>query len=315
MSGVSRRPRLLPAVCLRPRCVPCQRLEPIFADAARQLAREAPPIRLGRVQIPDQMKVAERFPLQGYPLLIIFRHGAHYNYTGPKDSAAGRKMMSLPWLPLVIITGIVEYMRQQAGPSSVPLEQTGDVRKFINKKGLSVVAYFREDTGIPPFTRPDPVMIASLSPSRPQSSARVSGVWEPGPDRDGTWPHPPGGRGQGDGAGGGDHCGLPPSVCGHHGGGGGGGGSGRLSLSLSSHLVSDKEKGHSVITSPPPNASQLRELYLEHALPLVGQMIQGNHDNLYNHRPLLVAYYDVDWSSDGFKGQQSHTSCVFNWVL
>ena len=72
------------------RCVPCQRLEPIFAEAARQLRLETPPISLGRVQIPDQMKVAERFPLEGYPLLIMFRYGTQYNYTGPKESATGK---------------------------------------------------------------------------------------------------------------------------------------------------------------------------------------------------------------------------------
>jgi thiol-disulfide isomerase/thioredoxin len=112
-------------------CVPCQRLEPIFADAARQLQRETPPIRLGRVQIPDQMKVAEQFPLEGYPLLIFFRRGTQYNYTGPKETASG----------------IVEYMRQQAGPSSIPLEQTADVKRFINRRVISVVGYFHEDTG------------------------------------------------------------------------------------------------------------------------------------------------------------------------
>ena len=38
-------------------------------------------------------------------------------------------------------------MRLQAGPSSIPLEQTADVKKFINKREISVVAYFDEDTG------------------------------------------------------------------------------------------------------------------------------------------------------------------------
>ena len=140
-------------LCTPLRCVPCQRLEPIFADAARQLLMETPPIRLGRVQIPDQMKVAERFPLQGYPLLIMFRYGAQYNYTGPKESAAGilcnrfNFFHGYPCTP-ILITDIVEYMRQQAGPSSILLEQTGDVQRFINQREVSVVGYFHDDTGI-----------------------------------------------------------------------------------------------------------------------------------------------------------------------
>ena len=37
------------------------------------------------MQIPDQIEVAKQFPLEGYPLLIMFRYGQQYNYTGPKD--------------------------------------------------------------------------------------------------------------------------------------------------------------------------------------------------------------------------------------
>ena len=44
-----------------------------------------PPILLGRVGVPDQLEVAKRFGVGGYPLLIVFRHGKQYNYTGTKD--------------------------------------------------------------------------------------------------------------------------------------------------------------------------------------------------------------------------------------
>lgn len=70
-----------------------------------------------------------------------------------------------------------------------------------------------------------------------------------------------------------------------------------------SHLLSPHDSGYSIISSPPSNASELQKLYLEHARPLVGQMTQRNYDNVYKHRPLLLAYYEVDWSVDGFKGQ------------
>lgn len=42
---------------------------------------------------------------------------------------------------------------------------------------------------------------------------------------------------------------------------------------------------------------------MEHARPLVGQMTQSNYNSVYRYRPLVLAYYDVDWSLDGFKGQ------------
>ena len=44
-----------------------------------------PPIPLGRVGVPDQLEVAKRFGIGGYPLLIVFRYGKRYNYTGARE--------------------------------------------------------------------------------------------------------------------------------------------------------------------------------------------------------------------------------------
>ena len=82
------------------------------------------------------------------------------------------------------------------------------------------------------------------------------------------------------------------------------------SFYLPSHLVTEFEKGFSVIYSPPANATELRQLYLEHARPLVGEMTQQNYDTSYRHRPLLLAYYEVDWSRDGFKGERETSPVV-----
>ena len=79
---------------------------------------------------------------------------------------------------------------------------------------------------------------------------------------------------------------------------------------LPSHLVSEYESGFSVITDPPANATELRQLYLDHARPLVGHMTKRNYDSVYKHRPLLLAYYEVDWSVDGFKGQRTVSSVI-----
>ena len=67
------------------RGVHCQRLEPHFAAAARTLRTNDPPILFGKVKVPDQIDVAKRFGIGGYPLLLIFRYGKQYNYTGPRD--------------------------------------------------------------------------------------------------------------------------------------------------------------------------------------------------------------------------------------
>ncbi len=53
-----------------------------------------PPVLLGQVQIPDQMEVAKRYGVEGYPLLIVFRYGREYNYTGPREEEGTDVMIS-----------------------------------------------------------------------------------------------------------------------------------------------------------------------------------------------------------------------------
>lgn len=71
--------------------------------AARILRTNDPPILFGKVKVPDQIDVAKRFGIGGYPLLLIFRYGKQYNYTGPRDEE-GRYIMTavgsslIPWL-------------------------------------------------------------------------------------------------------------------------------------------------------------------------------------------------------------------------
>ena len=50
-----------------------------------RLRQEDPPIPLGRVGVPDQMELAKRFGIGGYPLLVLFRNGKQYEYTGRKE--------------------------------------------------------------------------------------------------------------------------------------------------------------------------------------------------------------------------------------
>lgn len=47
----------------------------------------------------------------------------------------------------VASTGIVEYMKQQVGPSSILLTRNEEVKKFTNTREVSVVAYFHDDPG------------------------------------------------------------------------------------------------------------------------------------------------------------------------
>ena len=67
------------------------------------------------------------------------------------------------------------------------------------------------------------------------------------------------------------------------------------SPSLPSNLVSRYEDGYSVITDLPKKSEKLEELLLANARPLVGEFTKANQLRVYTHRPLLVAYFDVNW--------------------
>ena len=71
-----------------------------------------------------------------------------------------------------------------------------------------------------------------------------------------------------------------------------------------SNLVSKYEDGFSVITSLPKKAESLEKLFLSKSRPLVGEFTTSNQLRVYDHRPLLVAYLDVNWKPGESKGEK-----------
>ena len=71
------------------RCLQCKKLEPIFAAAARKLVKNDPPVLFGSVDVPSNMDTAKQFGQHNYPLLLMFRYGKVYNYTGPMSDEDG----------------------------------------------------------------------------------------------------------------------------------------------------------------------------------------------------------------------------------
>ncbi len=55
---------------------------------------------------------------------------------------------------------------------------------------------------------------------------------------------------------------------------------------------------HFILFQNDATSTELTSFYQNNDTPLVGQMTPANKDRRYQGRPLLVAYYDVDWSFD-----------------
>ncbi|XP_048859390.1 protein disulfide-isomerase A4-like [Brienomyrus brachyistius] len=104
-----------------PWCGHCKRLAPEYEKAAKELQKRTPPIPLAKVDATAESELASRFDVSGYPTLKIFRKGKPFEYNGPREKF-----------------GIVDYMSDQSGPPSKPVQTLKQVQEFI-KDGDDVV--------------------------------------------------------------------------------------------------------------------------------------------------------------------------------
>lgn len=70
------------------------------------------------------------------------------------------------------------------------------------------------------------------------------------------------------------------------------------------HLVTKYEQGFSVIPEIESESSEsLVRVYQEASRPLVGEMTKANMLRAYKHRPLLVAFFEVNWNHEGIESK------------
>uniref|UniRef100_A0A8B9JT34 Protein disulfide-isomerase A3 n=1 Tax=Astyanax mexicanus TaxID=7994 RepID=A0A8B9JT34_ASTMX len=106
-----------------PWCGHCKKLAPEFETAAKRLKGV---VTLAKVDCTSSTEVCGRFGVTGYPTLKIFRNGRESSsYDGPRSAV-----------------GIVDQMKKQAGPDSVPLHNEKDLETFVNHYDASVVGVF-----------------------------------------------------------------------------------------------------------------------------------------------------------------------------
>jgi len=111
-----------------PWCGHCKQLTPEYAEAATILASHEPPIALAKLDATQHGKIAQRFGVNGYPSLKVFRNGKDSEYKGPRKAP-----------------GIVAYMKKQVGPAAKPLETEEEIEEFIKsdpQSGYAVVGFF-----------------------------------------------------------------------------------------------------------------------------------------------------------------------------
>jgi len=111
-----------------PWCGHCKRLAPEYETAATALLKNDPPVPLAKVDCTEAGKdTCSKHGVSGYPTLKIFRNGKiSKDYDGPREAS-----------------GIVSYMKKQAGPSSTEIKDMDHMkRKVLDSETAVAVGFF-----------------------------------------------------------------------------------------------------------------------------------------------------------------------------
>ncbi|XP_063270563.1 protein disulfide-isomerase-like protein of the testis [Prinia subflava] len=107
-----------------------QNLSEEFAEAARQLKKEAPRIQFGKIDVTHQHDLRKEFNIQAFPTVKFFVNGSRED---PIDCKGVRKASTF-----------VTWVKRRTGPSTVLINSTDQAEAIIKADDLAVIGFFRE---------------------------------------------------------------------------------------------------------------------------------------------------------------------------
>ena len=83
-----------------PWCTHCKKLQPVFESVAEHYHRQNGPVRVGRVDAVIHKGLTARYPVEGYPTVVLLNDGAlTAKYKGPRTFAAITSFVDNPHAP------------------------------------------------------------------------------------------------------------------------------------------------------------------------------------------------------------------------
>jgi protein disulfide-isomerase A1 len=113
-----------------PWCGHCKKLTPEYAKAAQTLAKDSPPLSLGKVDATIHKNLQIKYKIEAYPSLKLFINGQPTDYTGGRTES-----------------DIVNWMRKKTGPATRALKNVEQVEKFKEGPNVSLV-FFGSDNDV-----------------------------------------------------------------------------------------------------------------------------------------------------------------------
>uniref|UniRef100_A0A8C3BS59 protein disulfide-isomerase n=1 Tax=Cairina moschata TaxID=8855 RepID=A0A8C3BS59_CAIMO len=101
-----------------------------FAEAARQLKKEAPRIQFGKIDVTDQHDLRKEFNIREFPTVKFFVDGSRED---PIDCKGVRQA-----------SAFITWVKRRTGPSTVLINSTDQAEAMINADNLAVIGFFKE---------------------------------------------------------------------------------------------------------------------------------------------------------------------------
>ncbi|XP_032559416.1 protein disulfide-isomerase-like protein of the testis isoform X3 [Chiroxiphia lanceolata] len=101
-----------------------------FAEAARQLKKEAPRIQFGKIDVTHQPDLRKEFNIQAFPTVKLFVNGSRED---PIDCKGVRQA-----------SAFITWVKRRTGPCTVLINSTAQAEALIKADDLAVIGFFRE---------------------------------------------------------------------------------------------------------------------------------------------------------------------------
>ncbi|NWS14867.1 PDILT protein, partial [Pachyramphus minor] len=101
-----------------------------FAEAARQLKKEAPRIQFGKIDVTYQPDLRKEFNIQAFPTVKLFVNGSRED---PIDCKGVRQA-----------SAFITWVKRRTGSSTVLINSTDQAEALIKTNDLVVIGFFRE---------------------------------------------------------------------------------------------------------------------------------------------------------------------------
>ncbi|KFO85374.1 Protein disulfide-isomerase-like of the testis, partial [Buceros rhinoceros silvestris] len=107
-----------------------QNLSEEFAEAARQLKKEAPRIQFGKIDVTHQHDLRKEFNIREFPTVKFFVDGSRED---PTDCKGVRQASTF-----------ITWVKRRTGPSTVLINSTDQAEAIVNADDLAVIGFFKE---------------------------------------------------------------------------------------------------------------------------------------------------------------------------